>query len=67
MAVVDEAWETAAPLASRSLSTEHRAYLRDESGLTDEIIDARGYYTLTEDNVRKLVSLEVVASVRPAS
>jgi hypothetical protein len=60
MAVIGDAWETAAPQASRSLSTEHRDYLRNESGLTDEIIDTRGYYTLTKDNVQTLVSLEVV-------
>jgi hypothetical protein len=60
MAVIGDAWETAAPQASRSLSTEHRDYLRNESGLTDEIIDTRGYYTLSRASVQALVSLEVV-------
>jgi hypothetical protein len=56
----DSVWETAAPLASRTLSDEHRRVLRDESGISDEIIDERGYHTLDKAAVTILVALEVV-------
>ncbi len=56
----DDVWETAAPLASRILSDEHRRILCEESGISDEIVDERGYHTLDRAAVAMLVALEVI-------
>ena len=38
------------------LSPEHLAMLRDESGISEEVIETRGYRTITDPN--ELVDLE---------
>lgn len=48
-------WETAAPLARRRLKDEHRAYLTEGSGISEDVIDARGYYSPGRDSILKLI------------
>lgn len=57
MADVLTPWEIVAPVEKRELSQEHRLHL-NQSGISDEVIDKRGYYSLTKAMVYALVQLE---------
>lgn len=52
-------YETVAPLDTRSLSDEHRQILEVESGIAPDVLEERGYYTLSQREALQLVQLEV--------
>lgn len=51
-----DVWEEAAPLASRILTDEHRDYLVDGSHIDPDIVESRGYYSPTKENIVRLVA-----------
>lgn len=55
-------WEEIAPSAERTLDPEHRRILTEESGITDDIIDQRGYHSLDKRQVSVLVARNVINS-----
>lgn len=55
-------WEDVCPLEERRLSEEHRRILTDESFISPDIIDSRGYYSLSYAQVVELANLEVIAA-----
>src|SRR5688572_25231312 len=61
MATSLDLWEEVAPLSSRSLLDEHREVLEIGSGISPEIIEGRGYYSLDSRQIAWLVQLEIVA------
>jgi hypothetical protein len=56
-----DVWEDVAPSSSRMLLPAHRDILEINSKIDRDIVDDRGYYSLTKDQITKLVQLEVVA------
>lgn len=52
-------WEQASPLAKRELRDEHAAILIDESGISEDVVTGRGYYSPTRLAIKKLVDLKV--------
>lgn len=60
MPLVTDIWEEVAPLASRSLDDEHREVLEKASNISPDIIESRGYYSLTQMQIIQLVHLEAV-------
>jgi hypothetical protein len=56
----NDVWEHVVPIATRSLSDEHRKWLREESAISDDVIDERGYYTLERPEIATLVAMEVI-------
>jgi hypothetical protein len=55
-----DVWEEIAPSASRSLDPEHREVLEISSQISPEIIDRRGYHSLSKLQVTHLVSRGIV-------
>lgn len=53
-------WEEVAPIASRSLTDEHRELLEVGSNILPEIIEGRGYYSLDKSQIIALVHQEIV-------
>lgn len=60
MLVTVDVWEEVAPLTTRTLDPEHRRILQEESGIDPDIIDERGYYSLTKHQVTDLVHREII-------
>jgi hypothetical protein len=60
MATSLELWEVVAPLATRSLDDEHREVLEVGSNISPEIIESRGYYSLSKLQVSELYRLEII-------
>lgn len=58
-----DVWEDVAPVASRTLLPEHREILELNSGISPDIIDQRGYHSLTAQQITQLVHLEVIHAV----
>ena len=56
MTVSLDVWEDVAPLPSRSLDDTHREVLEVGSLISPEIIETRGYYSLTERQITLLVA-----------
>lgn len=54
-------WEEVAPLPSRTLEPRHRDILENESHISGDIIDSRGYYSLTKAQVTDLVHREIIS------
>lgn len=52
-------WLQVAPLDQRTLSDHHRNILLNQSGLTEEIIQARGYWSLTADQMAQLTAMDI--------
>lgn len=61
MSVPLAVWEEVAPAATRVLDDEHRHILEIESGIDADLIESRGYYSLTKRQVTLLVAQNVIA------
>lgn len=48
----DDPWDEVAPLDERILREDHRSILVDESGILNEIVEGRGYYSPTASQIR---------------
>jgi len=55
-------WDTVAPIATRVLEDEHREVLEVGSHILPEIIESRGYHSLSSDQIRLLVEQEIVVT-----
>lgn len=55
-------WDDVSPQASRTLSPAHRIFLEEGSAISEEVIAARGYYSLNRGAVTELVNLNVLSS-----
>ena len=57
-----DVWTDIAPPEDRALTDAHRQILEVESQIDPEVIEARGYHSLTRTQVTELVNLEVLSS-----
>lgn len=64
MATSLDVWEEVAPISSRFLLDEHRDVLENRSMISPDIIESRGYYSLTKSQILSLVQQEIIS---PAS
>lgn len=51
----EDAWEQIAPLDKRELREDHEAVLVEESGISEEIVAGRGYYSPTRLQVKAFI------------
>lgn len=57
----DSVWEDVCPPLLRRLADEHRRVLEEESGILPEIIESRGYHSLTQAQIVELTNLGVLS------